>query len=263
MDVAIVPMEVKFEPFVCVRNNRRCAPNDFLPTRRLGDMLSYSCFHRVWHATPCAYDRSGNIVSAVTEGVATNFYVYCEEGLVTNEVQNGAILARSYDSLGRPAGYVIDGRDALRRVRREVSYTYDALGRLASVSSGTNVFTYTYLLGTDLVSGYTCGGFSRTVAYEPYRDLVSAITNRFGIRVISTFEYTNDAAGRHVHRQDREQRKGGDADEVHRPETAENRLGSEDGLALHPRGLRPPREQLPGEGGENEAVDGFRGVPYA
>ena len=58
-------------------------------------------------------------------------------GLVTNEVQNGATLARSYDFLGRPTGYVIDGRDALRRVRREVSYTYDALGRLATMTGTT------------------------------------------------------------------------------------------------------------------------------
>ena len=150
----------------------------------------------------CAYDRSGNIVSAVTEGVATNLYAYSEEGLVTNEVQNGATLARSYDFLGRPTGYTLCGSASLR----EVSFSYDVLGRLATVTSGTNVFTYSYLLGTDLVSGYTCGGYSRTVAYEQCRDLVSAITNRFGSRVISTFEYTNDAAGRRT-----AIRRGGDA----------------------------------------------------
>jgi len=137
----------------------------------------------------CAYDRSGNVVSAVTDGVATNFYAYCEEGLVTNEVQNGASLARSYDSLGRPAGYTLRAS----ATPREVSFSYDLLGRLATVSSGTNLFAYSYLLGSDLVSGYTCGGFSRTVAYEPYRDLVSAITNRFGSRVISTFGICGDS----------------------------------------------------------------------
>ena len=151
----------------------------------------------------CAYDRSGNIVSAVTEGVATNFYAYCEEGLVTNEVQNGATIARSYDTLGRPAGYTLTTPS---ESPRDVSFSYDSLGRLFTVASGTNLFAYSYLPGTDLVSGYTCGGFSRSVAYEPYRDLVSAITNRFGSRVISTFEYTNDAAGRRT-----AIKRGGDA----------------------------------------------------
>ena len=140
------------------------------------------------------YDCSGNIVSAVTEGVATNLYAYSAEGLLTNEVQNGATLARSYDSLGRPTGYILCASATPRETT--VTCSYDSLGRLSSVASGTNVFIYSHLPGTDLVSGYTCGGFSRTVTYEPYRDLVSAITNRFGSRVISTFEYASDAAGR-------------------------------------------------------------------
>ena len=98
--------------------------------------------------------------------------------------------------LGRPTGYTLSL--CASAAPREVSFSYDTLGRLSTMASGTNVFAHSYLPGTDLVSGYTCGGFSRTVAYEPYRDLVSAITNRFGSRVISTFEYANDAAGRRV-----------------------------------------------------------------
>ena len=158
-----------------------------------GDRVAMATYSDDTPSISCAYDRSGNIVSAVTDGVATNLYAYSSEGLVTNEVQNGATLARSYDSLGRPTGYTLT---APSKPLSEVSISYDALGRLFTVASGTNVFAYSYLLGTDLVSGYACGGFSRTVAYEPYRDLVSAITSRFGSRVISTFEYTNDAAGR-------------------------------------------------------------------
>ncbi len=54
-------------------------------------------------------------------------------GLLTNEVQNGASLARSYDALGRPAGYTLRAS----ATPREVSFSYDLLGRLATVSSGT------------------------------------------------------------------------------------------------------------------------------
>ena len=70
----------------------------------------------------CAYDRSGNIVSAVTEGVATNLYAYSVEGLLTNEVQNGASLARSYDALGRPTGYTLSL--CASATPREVSFSY-------------------------------------------------------------------------------------------------------------------------------------------
>ena len=44
--------------------------------------------------------------------------------------------------------------------------------------------------------GYVSGGFSHTVSYEQNRDLVSAVTNRFGSRVISAFGYSNGTAGR-------------------------------------------------------------------
>ena len=55
-------------------------------------------------------------------------------GLLTNEVQNGSTLARSYDFLGRPTGYTL--RDSAPP--REVSCSYDSLGRLSTVASGTN-----------------------------------------------------------------------------------------------------------------------------
>ena len=136
-----------------------------------------------------AYDRTGNLVSAITAGVCTNLYAYDTTGLCTNEVQNGVAIARSYDALGRQTGYAVDGQ--------AVSYGYDpATGRLISAASGTNEFFYTYLPGTDLVAGYVSGDFSHAVSYEISRDLVSAVTNRFGSRVISAFGYSNDAAGR-------------------------------------------------------------------
>ena len=47
------------------------------------------------------YDRVGNMLSAVTDGVCTNLYAYSITGLCTNEVQNGVAIARSYDALGR------------------------------------------------------------------------------------------------------------------------------------------------------------------
>ena len=144
----------------------------------------------------CAYDRNGNLLSAITEGVATNFYGYSVQGLCTNEIQNGLTIVRGYDSLGRATGYTL--RDSASPHEKHVAYSYDAVGRLNSVISGTNIFVYAYLPGTDIVSGYGCGDFMREVGYETSRDLIASVTNRFGNRIISSFTYVNDAAGRRV-----------------------------------------------------------------
>ena len=152
----------------------------------------------------CEYDRNGNLLSAITEGVATNFYGYSVQGLCTNEIQNGSTIVRNYDSLGRATGYTLRGSASPHE--KHVAYSYDTVGRLSSVMSSTNIFAYTYLPGTDIVSGYGCGDFAREVRYEQLRDLIASVTNRFGNRAISSFTYGNDAAGRRI-----SIRKGGEA----------------------------------------------------
>ena len=119
-----------------------------------------------------ARDRAGRLVAAVTDGVSTNLLAYDEFGAVTNETQNGVAVVRTYDGYGRLAS--MNGAD----------YGYDALGRLASVESDGLSLTWLRVPGT--------------VAYEPKRDLVAAVTNAFGDSVISSFGYGNDAAGRRV-----------------------------------------------------------------
>ena len=128
---------------------------------------------------------------------------------LTNEVQNGTVLARSYDALDRPTGYRLmqNGGASPPGEPFAVSYAYDALGRFSSVTAGRDAlvasapFTYSRLPGTDLVSGYASGNFSRSVAYEPRRDLIASVANSFNDSTpstISTFAYFNDAAGRRV-----------------------------------------------------------------
>ena len=145
-------------------------------------------------------DRLGNVLLAVTDGVATNAYAYNRLGQVTNEVQNGTTIARSYDALGRATGYVIGDGEASGSV---ASYSYDALGRFASVSSGTNTFSYSYLPGADLVSEMTANtGHTWERIYETDRDLIATVHNRYGNRTISRFDYTNDEIGRRIARVD-------------------------------------------------------------
>ena len=59
-------------------------------------------------------------------------------GQLTNEVQNGVSLARSYDALNRPTGYTImqngGGNNPVNPVNPvEISYSYDTLGRFSGV----------------------------------------------------------------------------------------------------------------------------------
>ena len=147
-----------------------------------------------------AYDRLGHTLSAICSGVSTNLYVYNRLGQLTNEVQNGTTIARSYDALGRATGYAIGNGEAAGSA---VSYSYDPLGRFASVFSGTNVFSYSYLPGSDLVSGMAANtGHAWERIYESDRNLIATVHNHYGNRTISRFDYTNDEIGRRIARVD-------------------------------------------------------------
>ncbi len=141
-------------------------------------------------------------------------------GQLTNDIQNGVVLSRAYDSLNRPTGYRLmqnaecrmqnDGGGNLANLVNpvEVSYSYDSLGRFSGVGFNAEAqrsrgdFEYSYLPGTDLISGYTAGGFSRSVTYESNRTLIAAITNSFSPAgetyhlPLSTYHYSNDSLGR-------------------------------------------------------------------
>jgi RHS repeat-associated protein len=145
------------------------------------------------------YDRIGRQVSAVVDGVSTNAFTY--DGLdLVSETQNGAVLTRGNDGLGRPAGFSLDESYA-------VAYSYGMFGRFHSVSSSvqsvSSVVEYSRLTNTDLISGMTASsGFLWTRAYESGRSLITSVENRHNDIVISRYDYQNDALGRRVSRAD-------------------------------------------------------------
>jgi hypothetical protein len=53
-----------------------------------------------------------------------------------------------------------------------------------------------------MINGYSIGDFSRSVAYEAQRNLVSVVSNAYSNVSLSRFAYTNDAAGRRTNRED-------------------------------------------------------------
>ena len=151
------------------------------------------------------YDLAGRLI-AVTDGTGTRTYAYDALGRLAAETNALAVIERRYDALGRDASYdlAIPGYSADTFA---VRCDYDASGRLAGVTSilggVTNVFRYSYLEGSAILSGMTngCGvGWSR--AYESHRDLITAISNHTDAVPFSTFDYANDAAGHRSRRVD-------------------------------------------------------------
>ena len=152
-------------------------------------------------ATPAvslAYDRLGNTISAICAGVSTNLYAYNRLGQLTNEVQNGTTIARTYDALGRATGYALEGAGiSTVDVGTQVEYGYDALGRFTSVTSGDEVFTYGYVPGSSFIGSVANNhGLVRTTTYEPHRNLIATVENAHSNNVISRFDYVSDAIGR-------------------------------------------------------------------
>ncbi|MBO7298366.1 MAG: RHS repeat protein, partial [Kiritimatiellae bacterium] len=146
------------------------------------------------------YDALGRCISGTVDGVSTNTFTYNQFGDPISESQNGTIVSRTYDNLGRPIGYSLPGENAYGS---SVSYAYDDFGRFSTVSAGTNQFTYSYLQGTPLIASIDSNfGFSRATSYENNRDLISSVNNTFNDATISRYDYTNDALGRRISRND-------------------------------------------------------------
>ncbi len=131
------------------------------------------------------YDRLGRMTSAIVAGVSTNHFEY--DGFrLASETQNGVVISRTTDALGRDTGFLLDEG-------YEVSYAYDMFGRFHSVSSSVaSVAAYSYLPGTDLICGMTnSAGFHWSRAYEPQRNLIASVENGFNSGTVSRFDYLN------------------------------------------------------------------------
>lgn len=91
----------------------------------------------------CAYDRAGRLVR-VTDAAGTWTLAYDANGnCISESVPQvaGRVVSRIYDALNRPAGLSLgDGENA----DLETAFSYDALGRLASVASRENEVHFDY-----------------------------------------------------------------------------------------------------------------------
>jgi RHS repeat-associated protein len=146
-----------------------------------------------------AFDRLGRQKVAQTFLSAHHFsYDPATLALTTETIITAGqtnILARSHDSLGRPSGLSL-GTDY------SVGYGYDSLGRFSHVSNFQFQVSYTYLPGSDLLSGWSNGVVTVVRSFEPNRDLLSQVLNMAGTNRVSQFDYNNDAMGRRTQRLD-------------------------------------------------------------
>jgi hypothetical protein len=163
------------------------------------------------------YDRLGRQLSARTGEACLALFTYdpatlalTRETIITGgtgstpSVTN--ILTRTQDTLGRPAGLSVDG---VGDPVYSVTYAYDDVGRFASLQSSvsglqSNLWHYTYLPDSDLLSGWDNGTLSTVRTYEPNRNLITDIETRTGDPqvALSRFHYENDPLGRRTKRVD-------------------------------------------------------------
>ena len=158
--------------------------------------------------TTYTFDRLGRQLSA-TSPVSTNLFAYSKKTLdLVAETQNGTVITRAADAIGRSVGLGVGDVCA-------VTYGYDDFGRFSSVSSSVcsvvSAANYAHLPSSNLRTGYTAScpvsNFQLHVSktYEPNRDLITSISNRVNqvnSVLFSAYDYSNDVLGRRVSRND-------------------------------------------------------------
>ena len=143
-------------------------------------------------AVTLSYNRLGQKTS-VTDAVGSRSFAYNSTFDLTSEAISGLYsktISRAYDSLGRASGLSIGSE-------YNVGYSYDSVGRFASLTNGSDAFTCSYLANSNLVSSITYpNGIMATNTYEASRELITLTENKFGVIIVSKYNYTHDATGR-------------------------------------------------------------------
>ena len=145
-----------------------------------------------------AYDRLGRMVR-VSDAAGVHRFAYNEKlALISEGVTGPQIyeIHRRYDDLGRAQGFALDDGYV-------VDYTYDDKGRFNGVDwqIGDQIgeTIYRYLEDSDRLAGMESkNGLSVRYAYEPYRDVKTAVVNAFNDRLISRYDYQYDPLGRRI-----------------------------------------------------------------
>ena len=141
------------------------------------------------------YNRLGQ-QKTVADAVGTRTFAYNSTLQLSSETISGLYnktITRDYATtgmIGRYAGINIG-------TEYDIDYNYDTYGRPSTLTNNSDVYTYSYLANSDLVSSIT---YPNTITvnnvYETNRNLIDYVENKYGSTVISKYDYTNDAIGR-------------------------------------------------------------------
>jgi RHS repeat-associated protein len=163
------------------------------------------------------YTRSAQ-VSTVSDFTGTRSFTYDSASpwrLSTDTLPafyQNSVFTRLYETTtdntlgtvkGRARGFQL-GASANSASLLQQTYAWNALGRVASVTAGTNnnassqVFSYNYLAGSRLIESLVATGtaFTTTRSYDNQRDLLTSIKGQYSTATKSQFDYTFDAFGR-------------------------------------------------------------------
>lgn len=138
-------------------------------------------------------------IKTVTDAVGIRTFTYNSKLQPITETITGLygkVLTKNYATTG------VVGRYAGININMEYSKTlgYDSYGRTNSISDGTDTFTYSFVINSDLVGNITRpNNLSTDYIYEGNRDLLVAVTNKYNSSTtISSYSYTNDSVGRWI-----------------------------------------------------------------
>ena len=141
--------------------------------------------------------------------MGTYAFAYNPDGTLASETLpsalygTGTVLTRSHDALARSTGYTLASTSLAAPMT--VSYAFDAVGRLHTVTAGDTVFTYGFQNGSGRVEDTTMaiGGTDKlavTKSYDSLGRLLSIATAAppAAATATSSHAYTYNAAGQRV-----------------------------------------------------------------
>jgi RHS repeat-associated protein len=142
------------------------------------------------------YNRLGQQLT-VTDALGYRTFAYNSALQLSTETISGLynkVITRSYETTGMVGRY--SGMNI--GTEYDVDYGYDAYGRFSTLTNGGDVYTYSYLANSNLVSSITYPNNIKVEnTYESNRDLITQVKNTFNTStIISQYDYVNDALGR-------------------------------------------------------------------
>ena len=161
-----------------------------------GDLYTVSYNDGSTPTVTYGYDRTGRMNSVVRDGMTTTFAYDLANDVLSESYSGGVLDALSvtngYDALLRRTGL---GALAGPSVLTSAGYTYDNDSRLATVTSGSDSATYTYVANSPLVGqiAFKHGGVTRMTTTKQY-DHLNRLTSISSIPTLATFEYSYNNA---------------------------------------------------------------------